>query len=94
MGRQVSILVPVSEDSGSKLLLAPRLDTLAGKRIGIINNGWRCMHLAADELRRLLREQGVSDLVEKRTTAARPVLQSDLMDLARTADGVICGIGN
>ena len=94
MDRQVSILVPGSEDSGSKLALAPRLDTLAGKRIGIINNGWRCMQIASDELRRLLIEQGISELVEKRTTAARPVVQSDLLDLAQTADGVICGIGN
>lgn len=96
MERQVVVLMPYAEDPAAQpKQLAPRLDTLRGKTIGIINNTWNCMNVASDELRRLLlSEYGVADVIEKRTAATQKLPDPEIEDLAHRADAVICGIGN
>lgn len=75
--------------------LAPRLSSLAGRRIGIVNNSWRCMHVVAEELtRRLKAEHGVVDIVERRISAAQTLPPPVLDEMADACDAVIVGIGN
>ena len=95
MERRAAVLAPIPRPSDAKEALAPRLDTLAGKRIGLINNGWRCMHIASEEIQRVLLSQyRASAIVEMNTTAIRPLNPDQLSALAETVDGVVCGIGN
>lgn len=96
MERQVVVLMPYAEDPAARTkALAPRLDTLRGKTIGIINNGWNCMNVTADELRRLLLNQyKAAEVIEKKSTASLKLATPELEDLARRADAVICGMGN
>ncbi|MDO8530777.1 MAG: hypothetical protein Q7T26_01210 [Dehalococcoidia bacterium] len=94
--RQLVVLMPYGEEpASSQKKLAPRLDTVRGKTIGIINNTWNCMNVATDELRRLLvSEYGAAEVIEKQTPATIPLRAVDMDDLAKRADAVICGIGN
>lgn len=95
MAVQVAILIPYAEQlSAAKGVLAPRIDGLAGKTIGIVNNSWRCMNIIVDEYAKVLYESGVAEIIEKKTTASQrlPVAQMD--DLVATCDAVIVGIGN
>ena len=96
MERQVVVLMPYAEDPAARTKpVAPRLDTLRGKTIGIINNGWNCMNVAADELRRLLvQDYGAAEVIEKKTIASLKLAVPEMEDLAHRADAVICGIGN
>lgn len=71
------------------------MDSLAGKTVGVINNRWRSMHIITDELRMLLKEEhGVARIVEKQCASAYPMPPAQLLELAREADAVICGIAN
>ncbi len=94
--RQMVVLMPYGEEPAtSQKALAPRLDTLRGKTVGIINNTWNCMNVATDELRHLLvSEFGAAEVIEKQTPATLPLGAADMDDLAKRADAVICGIGN
>lgn len=75
--------------------LAPRLPSLAGRRIGLVNNSWRCMHVVAEELtRRLTAEHGVAEIVERRISAAQTLPPAVLEQMADDCDAVIVGIGN
>lgn len=94
--RQMVVLMPYGEEPATiQKALAPRLDTLRGKTIGIVNNTWNCMNVATDELRQLLVSKfGVAEVIEKQTPATVPLRAADMDDLAKRADAVICGIGN
>ncbi len=96
MERLAVVLMPYAEETAARTkTLAPRLDSLQGKTIGIINNGWNCMNVTTEELRRLLvSEYGVADIIEKKTTASLKLPKAEIEDLARRADAVVCGMGN
>ncbi|MEK7872864.1 MAG: hypothetical protein AAB502_03270 [Chloroflexota bacterium] len=96
MERQAVVLMPYAEETAARTkALAARLDSLQGKTIGIINNGWNCMNVTTDEIRRLLvSDYGVADVIEKKTTASLKLPKPELEDMARRADAVICGMGN
>ncbi len=95
MNEHVTIYTPTAGYSGSRLRLAPRLDSLAGKTVGFINNRWRCMDIACDEMRTLLKERyEVSSFIEKQTASATPLKETELLDLAKRVDAVITGMGN
>lgn len=93
---KVPMLMPFAEGAQSSgASLAPRLSTLEGKTIGIINNGWKCMQVASQELRQLLTtEYGVSEILEKEITPLQTLSAGDMDELMRRADAVICGVGN
>jgi hypothetical protein len=92
----VDILMPYAEQTtGSAGLAAPRLSTVHGRTIGIVNNSWRCMNVIADELTALLRDDyGVARIVERRISAAQTLPDDVLEAMAADCDAVVVGIGN
>jgi hypothetical protein len=92
----VEVLMPYPETSAPALRLGSRrLADLNGRRVGIINNSWRCMNIIADELTtRLTRDYGVVDVVEERISAAQTLPADRLKKLAEQSDAVVVGIGN
>jgi len=75
---------------------AVRPASLAGKVVGILDNGKAKSDLLLREIQNLLRsEAGVADVVMVRKPSAyRPAPDEQLDDLARRADAVIAGIGD
>ena len=75
---------------------AVRPASLAGKVIGILDNGKTKSDLLLREIENLLRcEAGIADVVMVRKQSAyRPAPNEQLDDLARRADVVIAGIGD
>ncbi len=75
---------------------APRPASLAGKVIGILDNGKAKSDLLLRGIQVLLRsEAGVADFViVRKTSAYRPAPDEELDDLARRAHAVIAGIGD
>jgi hypothetical protein len=92
----VDILMPYAESAEAEAAHgAPRIATLTGATLGIVNNSWHCMHVIADELtRQLTTDLGVREVVEERISAAQ-TLPDDLVDsMAARCDAVVVGIGN
>jgi hypothetical protein len=74
--------------------VAPRLDSLQGATVGIVNNGWHCMDLLTEEARAaLLTDYGVSDVVEVNISAAQTLPPEKLSLLVDSCDAVVVGIG-
>jgi len=75
---------------------APRPASLAGKVIGILDNGKAKSDLLLREIQELLRsEEKVADFVMVRKASAyRPAPDEQLDDLARRAHAVVAGIGD
>jgi len=75
---------------------AVRLASLAGKVVGMLDNGKAKSDLLLREIQNLLRsETGVADVVMVRKPSAyRPAPDEQLDDLAWRADAVIAGIGD
>jgi hypothetical protein len=75
---------------------APRSASLAGKIVGILDNGKPGSDLLLREVQELLRrEAGVADFVLLRKASAyRPAPDEQLDDLARRVDAVVAGIGD
>lgn len=96
MTDSVTILVPRGEDfSGASQPLASRVESLNGKVVALMANGWRSLDTCYDEFRNLLHERyEVSEVIEKRKLGAHPYSTEDLDDIARRADVAITGLGN
>ena len=96
MPGQVTVYLPDVDQEDRKKRVAPRLDTLAGKTIGLLNNGWRSLDITYREFDRVLREKfEVSRVIEKRKAVpSRPMPEQDLKELIADADGVIVGLGS
>ena len=92
----VDILMPYAEaPTGRPGFGAPRLSTVDGRTIGIVNNGWRCMDVIADELAEVLRADfGAAGVVERRVPATRTLPPDALDELVAGCDAVVVGIGN
>ena len=75
---------------------APRLMTLAGKVVGILDNSKPRSDVLLREIQELLRtEAGVADFVVlRKPSASRPAPDEQLEELTRRADAVIAGIGD
>ena len=92
----VAILMPhaelSTEDAGE---LAPRLTSLQGRTIGIVNNSWRCMDVIANELDTVLSGRfEVAGIDERRISAAQTLPIAAVEEMASTCDAVVVGIGN
>jgi hypothetical protein len=91
----VDILMPYAESPSTAVGLAPRLGTLSGATIGIVNNSWRCMNVVAAGLTdRLRSEYGVGRIVEERISAAQTLPDDVLERMIDECDAVVVGIGN
>ena len=75
---------------------APRLTSLAGKVVGILDNGKHKSDVLLREVQELLRsEAGVKDfVVVRKASAYRPAPDQQLDDLAGRVDVVVAGIGD
>ncbi|MBI4307665.1 MAG: hypothetical protein HY684_02545, partial [Chloroflexi bacterium] len=47
--RTVEILLPTAEAGAALRKPSPRIPSLKGKTIGLIDNGWRCLAITYDE---------------------------------------------
>jgi len=75
---------------------AHRLTSLAGRVVGILDNGKHKSDVLLREVQELLRsEAGVKDfVVVRKASAYRPAPEEQLDDLARRVDAVVAGIGD
>ena len=75
MNAKVNILLPIGESVGlKKATLAPRLQSLQGKTIGVLSNSWQCMTFVADELRmRLVSDYGAKEVLNVNATDSRAI---------------------
>ena len=100
MSNLVRILLPHGDVSAAKNQLAPRLDGVAGKRIGIVDNDmWQSMHILAGELTDVLTgaygAAGVQTITYHYGTGAdRQEIQTKLERLSQEVDAVVSGLGN
>jgi len=90
------IINPAGEELRPKLALAPRLTSLKGKRVAIVDN---TKHMAASflrELERLLQANyGVSEFEHYRKPHASVPIPSDVMQrLVTTCDALIHGVAD
>jgi hypothetical protein len=92
---EVPVLVPWAE--GVEPLLAqpaPRAGSLAGARVGIVDNGWHCMHVLTDVLAESLVDRfGVGEVVVKHTSGSLTLPAADRAELIRACQAVVVGIG-
>ena len=89
------VLSPVAESGVEMNLLSPRLETLAGKTIGLLDNSKEHSKIFLDIMKETL-EARIANLTVVRygkegATAAEPEL---LKKIATECDGVIQGIGD
>lgn len=84
--------VKANQDAGG---LAPRLGSLAGSRVGLLDNGKKGTALIFDNLERILkREFGVLEVIrERKPDFSRPA-PSDVLAKLTKADTVISGVGD
>ncbi|MBM4266676.1 MAG: hypothetical protein FJ144_08705 [Deltaproteobacteria bacterium] len=95
---QIEILSPVSLGSAEVRPLAPRLDSLRGKRIGIRRDDtWRSFEIFAEELGRLFRERlDVAEVVmfDPQLRIGTPEDESARVEeFARSVDAAVVGLG-
>ena len=90
------ILMPYAEASSDDTTdLAPRIDSLNGKVIGLLANGWRSLDYSYDEFKKLLEEKyEVAEVIIKRKPGSSPLPLEELEDVAARADAVISALGN
>ena len=91
-----SVFDPTEGPTAKAFTPAPRPASLAGKVIGILDNGKARSDVLLRKVQELLRsEAGVADFVLLRKASAyRPAPDEQLDDLARRADAVVAGIGD
>jgi hypothetical protein len=75
---------------------APRLPTLAGTRLGVIDDSKRNADVLLEELVELLRTRyEISDVKwHRKPSASRPADPAAIKELAETCDSVIIAIGD
>lgn len=95
MSVSVPVLVPWAEgEVGLVEDPAPRPASLSGAVVGIVDNGWHCMHVIVDVLTEVLVDRfGASEVVVKHTSGSLTMTAADRADLQQRCAAVIVGIG-
>jgi len=98
MKPEIAILSPVVLGAGVSKPLAPRLPTLAGKRLGIRrDHAWRSFDVFAEEIARLAFERlGVAgvELFDPESRIGTPERESaKVADFAHGVDAAVVGLG-
>jgi len=90
------IVNPAAESVADTSKLAQRLPTLAGKRVGLIDNSKHHADVFLAELERLLTERcGVADLVRyRKANASVAMAPAALADLAQRCDAVVHAVAD
>ena len=94
----IEILSPAALGPSESAVLAPRLVSWHGRRLGIrIDHAWRSWWVAADEIARLARtELGVADVTifDPESRIGKPEAESQkVVDFAAGIDAAIVGLG-
>jgi hypothetical protein len=106
----MTVLDPRGEETAESVRLAPRLDNLKGKKLGIVLDGpWRSWYVFSDRMEEIIDDSGQECTVERielvgsafdrsgvKHTAhgLRPDEKEKLANFAGTVDAVIVGLGN
>jgi hypothetical protein len=89
-GRTIRIGLPVDAVAAPPLRLAARPATMAGRRLGVVDNGlWRSMDVVIDALACAGRVHRYDHLAPD-----FPAQQAALADFATDVDLVVSGLGN
>jgi hypothetical protein len=92
----VTVLHPAAEDVAERQRLAPRLASLQGKTVGLIDNHKRNANVYLEELGRLLQEQhGVARVVTYRKVSQSLPTPDEVLDqLASECDAIIHAVAD
>jgi hypothetical protein len=92
----LTVFDPTEGPTAKAFTPALRPASLAGKVIGILDNGKARSDVLLREVQELLRsEAGVADFVlVRKASAYRPALDAQLDDLSQRAHAVVAGIGD
>ena len=90
----IRVLDPRLDPDPEPLALAPRLASLDGATVGLLDNAKIGTAWFYDRLEALLKQRGVREIVRRRKPdSSRPVPRAMLDELAR-ADAIVSGIGD
>jgi hypothetical protein len=92
----VTVLHPAAEDVAEPQRLAPRLSSLQGRTVGLIDNHKRNADIYLEELSRLLQERyGVSQVVTYRKISQSLPTAGEVLDqLAGECDAIIHAVAD
>jgi hypothetical protein len=92
----VTVCHPAAEDVAEPQCLAPRLGSLQGRTVGLIDNHKRNANVYLEELGRLLQETyGVSRVVTyRKISQSMPTPDAVLDQLARECDAIIHAVAD
>lgn len=95
MNTKINILLPIGESVGpTKAALAPRLESLQGKTIGVLSNSWQCMTVVGDELRlRLVGDYGAKEVLKFEAHLTMPMAPALMAEAIERCDAAIVGMG-
>jgi hypothetical protein len=90
------LLDPMAPSNTSDKFLAPRLDDLNGKVMGVLNIGKNGSDIFLERVEELMREQfELADIIHARKpTFARPAPMETIMQLADQCDFVVEGLAD
>ncbi|OGA53864.1 MAG: hypothetical protein A3F74_26130 [Betaproteobacteria bacterium RIFCSPLOWO2_12_FULL_62_58] len=91
-----TVLHPAAEDTAQKHALAPRLPSLQGITLGLIDNHKKNADFYLGELGRRLQEQfGVAKIITYRKASQSMPTPADVMDdLAAKCDAIVHGVAD
>ncbi len=86
---------PTSEEAVATSHRAPRLSSLAGRTVGLLDNGKPRVHELLNDLETLLRtEHGMAEVIRfTKPDASRP-MPPEVLAAMHACDGVIAGVGD
>jgi hypothetical protein len=90
------LISPVNEATVAESSMAPRLPSLRGKRVGLLDNSKSKAGKMLDTVAAILNVQyGFTDIVRHRKpSASKPAAPEAIAELVRTCDLVIVGVGD
>ena len=90
------LISPVNEATVAESALAPRLSSLWGKRVGLLDNSKSKADRLLDTVAAILNTRyGFTNIVHRRKpSASKPVAPEAIKELATTCDLVIVGVGD
>ena len=93
---QLEVLDPSAGPVSTKTGLSPRLDSLAGKKIGVIWNGRPAGNQILDQIMKTLKEKdGVRETIFREKPFLGNIAPEELLqEMATRCDAVISGVGD